>query len=47
MRSGSMLFLERMFTDVTFIWYQHFQKFIATFIFLSCIGIAAETLTDF
>ncbi len=47
MRSGVMLFLERIFTDVTFVGYQRFQKFIAVFIFLSCIGIAAETLTDF
>ena len=47
MRSGVMLVLERMFTDVSFIGYQRLQKFIAFFIFLSCIGIAIETLTDF
>ena len=47
MRSGAMLFLERVFTDVSYIGYQRFQKFIAVFIFLSCIGIAFETLTDF
>ncbi len=47
MRSGVMLFLERVFTDVTYIGYRRFQKFIALFIFLSCIGIALDTLTDF
>lgn len=40
-------FLERMFTDVTFIWYRRFQNFIAFFIILSCAGLALETLTDF
>jgi voltage-gated potassium channel len=42
-----MLFLERMFTDVTYVGYRRFQNFIAVFIFVSCIGIAVETLTDF
>jgi len=46
MRSGPLLFLERMFTDVTFAWYRYFQNFIAFFIFISCIGIAVETLSD-
>ena len=47
MRTGVMYFLERMFTDVTYVGYRRFQNFIALFIFLSCIGIAVETLTDF
>jgi voltage-gated potassium channel len=46
MRTGFMRFLERMFTDITFIGYRRFHNFIAVFIFLSCIGIAVETLTD-
>jgi len=46
MRCGPMLFLERMFTDVTFEWYRYFQNFIAFFIFISCVGIALETLSD-
>ena len=47
MRTGVMYFLERMFTDVTYVGYRRFQNFIALFIFISCIGIALETLTDF
>jgi len=47
MRTGVMYFLERIFTDVTYVGYRRFQNFIALFIFLSCIGIAVETLTDF
>ena len=47
MRTGAMHFLERMFTDVTYVGYRRFQNFIAAFIFLSCIGIAVETLVDF
>ena len=47
MRTGVMHFLERIFTDITYIGYRRFQNFIAIFIFISCIGIAVETLTDF
>ena len=47
MRAGVMHFLERVFTDVTYVGYRRFQNFIALFIFLSCAGIAVETLTDF
>jgi voltage-gated potassium channel len=47
MRTGVMYFLERIFTDVTYVGYRRFQNFIALFIFISCIGIALETLTDF
>ena len=47
MRSGPTSFLERMFTDPSFVWYRYFQNFIAFFIITSCIGIALETLTDF
>ncbi len=47
MRTGVMHFLERIFTDITYIGYRRFQNFIAVFIFISCIGIAVETLTDF
>ena len=40
-------FLERMYTDPTFPWYGRFHNFIAFVIFVSCLGIAVETLSDF